>query len=91
MNNINIKNLLNAIRKDRDLYNDFVHKRKTTLEKYIKLMNITDKNIGAKIQFIFNLSQTLNQYVFKNEINITGENIYEEFIKKKEELKNFYK
>ena len=76
MNNINIKNLLNAIKKDRDLYNDFVHKRKRTLEKNIKLMNITDKNIGAKIQFIFNFSEKLNQYVFKNENNITEGRIH---------------
>ena len=89
-NNVDLSYVLKEIKEIKEEnknYNYFVHCREKTLKKYIDLMNEIEKGLGEKINFIFNNSKFIFDYVFEKEKAIKEEDITEEFILKNENLK----
>ena len=89
-NNVDLSYVLKEIKKikeEKKSYNYLVHCREKTLKKYIDLMNEIEKGLGEKINFIFNNSKFIFDYVFEKEKVIKEEDITEEFILKNENLK----
>ena len=68
-------------------YDDLVHDKDKDLNKYIELMNKRDNRLGPKINFIFNNSELIYEYVFKKNNKINENQIFEEFKKKDNEYK----
>ena len=55
--------------------------------RYIELISINNKELGPKIEFIFQNSKLIKKYVF-NKINIIKElEIFNEFIEKDKNIK----
>ena len=87
-NHTDLKFVLTQIKEEKNNYNILVHDKEKTLEKYIQLMNERDNRLGQQINFIFNNSDLINDYVFKKNNTIGEKEIYDEFIKKNNELEN---
>ena len=85
-NNADLTYVLKEIREEKKSYNKLVHDKERSLKKYIELMNARDKNLGGKINFIFNNSKYLYDYVFTKDNKIKEKEIYEEFEQKNKEL-----
>ena len=84
-NNADLSYVLREIKKEKKGYDKLVHKKEKFLNKYIELMNERDKNLGEKINFIFQNSSFLYEYVFKKNLKINEEAIRGEF-----QIKNDY-
>ena len=89
-NNVDLSYVLKEIKEikeEKKSYNYLVHCREKTLKNYIDLMNEIEKGLGERINFIFNNSKFIFDYVFEKEKAIKEEDITEEFILKNENLK----
>jgi len=67
-NNVDLSYVLKEIKKikeEKKSYNYLVHCREKTLKKYIDLMNEIEKGLGEKINFIFNNSKFIFDYVLE--------------------------
>ena len=79
--------ILMEIKAEKKSYDDLVHDKDKDLNKYIELMNKRDNRLGPKINFIFNNSELIYEYVFKKNNKINENQIFEEFKKKDNEYK----
>ena len=56
-----------------------VHGKKKNLKRYIELISVNNKDIGPKIEFIFQNSKLMMEYVFEKDNNIQESEIFNEF------------
>ena len=85
-NGTDLKNFLNEIKKEKKFYDYMVHDRERNLNRYIELMSANNKNLGPKIEFVFQNSELIKSYVFEKNDGILESDIFNEFKKKDEEL-----
>ena len=64
-NKIDLTHILKEIKKEKRGYDELVHNKERSLEKYIELMKEREKELEEKIKFIFNDSKYLMDFVFK--------------------------
>ena len=86
-NHIDLKYVLNEIKKEKRGYDSLVHDTIKYKEKYLEIMNKNDKQLGKKIDFIISKSKLMNRYVFEKDKNISEKDIYQEFLDIDKELK----
>ena len=56
-----------------------VHDKKKNLKRYIELISVNNKDIGPKIEFIFQNSKLMREYVVEKNNNIQESEIFNEF------------
>ena len=86
-NHIDLKYVLNEIKKEKRGYDSLVHDTIKYKEKYLEIMNKNDKQLGKKIDFIISKSKLMPRYVFEKDKNISEKDIYQEFLDIDKELK----
>ena len=84
---IDLLNILKEIKEERKSYKSLVQDRQKELNTYIEFLSKRDKNLANKINFIFNYSKYLFDYVFQNNNKIYEKDIFNEFKQKEVELK----
>lgn len=78
-NGIDLKKVLKEIKKEKKVYDNMVHGKKKNLKRYIELISVNNKDIGPKIEFIFQNSKLMMEYVFEKDNNIQESEIFNEF------------
>ena len=78
-NGIDLKKVLKEIKKEKKVYDYMVHDKKKNLKRYIELISVNNKDIGPKIEFIFQNSKLMMEYVFEKDNNIQESEILNEF------------
>ena len=78
-NGIDLKKVLKEIKKEKKVYDNMVHDKKKNLKRYIELISVNNKDIGPKIEFIFQNSKLMMEYVFEKDNNIQESEIFNEF------------
>ena len=63
-NGVDIRKVLNDIKKEKKFYDEMVHDKDRKYDKYIELMSMNNKELGGKIEFIFGTSSLIMKYVF---------------------------
>ena len=86
-NGIDLKKVLKEIKKEKKVYDNMVHGKKKNLKRYIELISVNNKDIGPKIEFIFQNSKLMMEYVFEKDNNIQESQIFNEFKDKEEAIK----
>lgn len=90
-NNTDLIYVLNKIIIVKDGITIYSNNKERNLEKYIKHINENNNQLGEKIQFIFNNSHLLLDYVFNKNNKIKDNEIRDEFHQKNEEFKKVIK
>ena len=78
-NGIDLKKVLKEIKNKKKVYDYMVHGKKKNLKRYIELISVNNKDIGPKIEFIFQNSKLMMEYVFEKDNNIQESEIFNEF------------
>ena len=78
-NGIDLKKVLKEIKNKKKVYDYMVHDKKKNLKRYIELISVNNKDIGPKIEFIFQNSKLMMEYVFEKDNNIQESEIFNEF------------
>ena len=78
-NGIDLKKVLKEIKKQKKVDDNMVHGKKKNLKRYIELISVNNKDIGPKIEFIFQNSKLMMEYVFEKDNNIQESEIFNEF------------